>query len=139
MLKFAIGCTLLLASLMLVGVGGIMLFAPDILHAKNGVTLGNNPNLLSEIRAPGGFLLSAGGIIVASAMLGRMQRHALALTALIYGSFGIARLFAMNVDGMPVQPLVFVTGLEIGVGAIATILAYLEYSRTQLAKDAVQM
>ncbi|MCG8490565.1 MAG: DUF4345 domain-containing protein [Sneathiellales bacterium] len=133
-----IGCTLLLAGLMLIGVGGIMMVAPDVLHAKNGVILGSDPNLLSEIRAPGGFLLSAGGLIVASVILRRMQCHALAFTALIYGSFGIARLYAMNVDGVPVQSLVFVTGLEIGVGVIATILAYLEFNRTQLANSIVQ-
>ena len=53
---------LAMAGLLLLGIGSSLLFTPHAFHGSNGIFLGSNPNLLSEIRAPGG-LLAANGIL----------------------------------------------------------------------------
>ncbi|MGC3940317.1 DUF4345 domain-containing protein [Roseobacter sp. EG26] len=138
MLNIVNRLALVLSGLILVGAGGTMLLAPEVLHAKNGVTLGNDPNLLSEIRAPGGFLFLAGLTIAASAAQDRFVCLGLGLAALVYSSFGVARVYSIFVDGFPVQSLVLVTGLELGVGTLAAILSFYSFRTDQQSNQRQQ-
>lgn len=131
MLNIVNRLALVLSGLILVGAGCTMLLAPEVLHSKNGVTLGNDPSLLSEIRAPGGFLFLAGLTIAASAAQDRFVLMGLGLAALVYSSFGVARVYSIFVDGFPAQSLVLVTGLELGVGTLAAILSVYNFRTDQ--------
>ena len=76
-----------IAGLMLLTIGVEVLLTPQTFYANDGVLLGNNPSLLSEIRASGGLL--AGGALVMFAGIVRPSVRSLAMTlsVLIYGSF----------------------------------------------------
>ncbi len=124
---------LLVAGAMIVGAGGTMLFAPDVLHAKNGVDIGTNPNLLSEIRAPGAFLLFSGLFVLATLKISRWRNYATALTALIYTSFGVGRVWSLLIDGAPVAGLLVVTLLELSVGIIALVSLSLRTEARQVS------
>lgn len=53
--------TLLFASgAMLLGIGMAVLFQPITFFAANGATLGTEPSLMSEVRSPGGLLITSG-------------------------------------------------------------------------------
>lgn len=52
------------SGILLLIVGTSILLQPHAFFATNGITLGNNPNLLSEIRAPGGLLIGCATIIL---------------------------------------------------------------------------
>lgn len=109
---------LFLSGLLLLGIGGAILLVPHAFHAGNGIVLGDDPSLLSEVRAPGG-LLTASSILI---LLGTFRRHlrqpAMMLTVLIYGSFGLARLLGLVLDGMPSNGLMGSTVIELFVATI---------------------
>ena len=122
MMRFATPALLALSGAGLVAVGGGTLFAPHAFFASNGAVLGTGPSLMSEIRAPGAFLLVSGLVASVAAMRLVIARPVLALVALIYGAFGIGRLVSIVLDGMPSASLVTAAALEVLVAATALAL-----------------
>lgn len=92
---------LIVAGLMLLAIGGAILLVPHLFHGSNGIALGNDPNLLSEIRAPGGLLACGGITILIGAFRKQLRSLATTLSILVYGSFGVSRLVSIGLDGMP--------------------------------------
>ena len=103
----------------LIGIGGAVLFDPMSFAVSNGIVLENNPSLMSEVRAPGGLLLISGAIILMGAIRQQIMRIALALAALIYGTYGLSRLISMMFDGLPSTTLTQAAFLELALGAIS--------------------
>ena len=111
-----------LSGLLLLAIGGAILLAPHAFHATNGIALGDDPSLLSEIRAPGG-LLTASAVLILIGTFRRPQRSlATVLTVLVYGSFGLARLLGLALDGTPSSGLVGSTAIELIVAAIGLLI-----------------
>lgn len=101
------------AGLLLLAIGGTILLVPHAFYASDGIVLGNDPSLLSEIRAPGGLLATSALFILAGAFRQNLRSMALMLTALVYGSFGFSRLVGLFLDGMPSNSLLMATGVEL--------------------------
>lgn len=99
-------------------IGAALLFTPHQFYASNGTTLGDAPNLLSEIRAPGGLLLACAIVILLGTFRSSFTRQSLLLSAMVYGSYGIARLISMAIDGMPSTSLVAATIIELVLGIL---------------------
>ncbi len=118
MLKQSTVVYLVIAGLLLVAIGGAIFLFPHAFHGSNGIELSDNPNLLSEIRAPGGLLLASGMTMLLGAFRQPLRNVALQLSVLIYGSFGVSRLVSMGIDGMPSSSIVAATLVE-AVVAIA--------------------
>lgn len=116
---------ILLAVSALIGlaVGLAVVFQPHAFFTSTGIILGTDPDLMSEIRAPGGVLVLASLFIAGGAVRVRLMPAALWLSALLYGGYGLARLVSMVFDGMPSQTLIYVTGLELIIGAASLLLA----------------
>ena len=117
---------LTVAGLLLLVVGGAILLAPHAFYGSNGIVLGNNPDLLSEIRAPGGLLASSGVFALMSVFRRHLRLIAVQLTVLVYGTFGLARLVSMVQDGTPSTSIVGATILELLIAliGIAMLLRY---------------
>lgn len=113
---------LVISGLLLLVIGAAILLAPHAFHGSNGIALGDNPNLLSEIRAPGGLLAASGIIILIGGIRPLLRSQALQLTTLVYGSFGVARLMSIAMDGMPSDSIVGATVLEFVVASIGLAL-----------------
>ena len=113
---------LFIAGLLLLVIGGTILLAPHAFHAGNGIVLGHDPNLLSEIRAPGGLLVGSAVFILIGALRPDRQSLAVMLTVLVYGSFGLARLIGLALDGMPATGIVAATVIELVVAAIGLLM-----------------
>ena len=109
---------LVIAGALLLVIGLMILMAPHAFHGSNGIALGNDPNLLSEVRAPGGLLTACGVLILAGALQRAWRPQVLALTVLVYGSFGLARVLSMVLDGLPSASLVAATALELAAAAM---------------------
>ena len=107
---------------LLLAIGGTILLVPHTFYASDGIMLGNNPSLLSEIRAPGGLLATSALFILAGAFRPTLRSLALTLTILVYGSFGFSRLVGLSLDGMPSNSLVIATGVELAVAAIGLVI-----------------
>jgi hypothetical protein len=98
------------------------------MHAANGVTLGENASLPSEIRAPGGALLSVGVLICAAAFARRLVFPATVAGTVVFLGYGLARAFSIVADGMPASGLVVACAFELVMGALGAVT--LSASRT---------
>lgn len=104
---------LILAGVILLFIGGSILAVPDSFFAGNGIALGDDANLRSEIRAPGALLAGAALVILAAAFRPTQRPAGVGLAILVYGSFGIARLISMTLDGMPSSGIIGAAILEL--------------------------
>ena len=119
---------LAIAGLLLLVIGGAILMAPHAFHGSNGIVLDNNPNMLSEIRAPGGLLASSGFLVLISVFRDSLREFTIQLTVLVYGSFGIARLVSMAQDGMPSSSIVGAMILELLIAAVGAALLWRQHT-----------
>ena len=113
---------LLVSGLVLLAVGCTLLITPEVMHAANGVDLGGNPSLLSEVRAPGGALLALGMLVLAGVFVSRLRYPATMIAATVYVAYGLSRLLSMALDGMPAPGIVVAAGIEITIGATSAVL-----------------
>jgi hypothetical protein len=107
---------LFVSGLIAIGVGGLILFTPEILYAASGIELGRNISQLSEVRAPGGALLASGVLIMSGAFIARLAFTSAMVSTVLYLSYGVSRLLSMAIDGMPSDGLVQATVLETAIG-----------------------
>ncbi len=113
-----ITCLLLFVGVVVTAIGAAMLASPATFHASSGIVLGDNVSLLNEMRAMGGGLLGAGLFMLAGAVFDHLRFTALVLAGLLNLSFGLGRVFALSVDGLPSAILLGATGFEIVVGLV---------------------
>jgi len=118
---------LIVSGLILLLVGAGIVFLPHGFYESNGTILGNEPSLLSEIRANGGLLLVCGIVVLVGVFRFSMHRPALALSALVFLAYGLARLASMVIDGMPSTSLVISAGIELLVGTLCAIVLRRRY------------
>ncbi|MEO0537701.1 MAG: DUF4345 domain-containing protein [Cyanobacteria bacterium P01_A01_bin.123] len=113
---------LVFAALLLLAIGSTILLVPHAFYASDGIMLGNDPSLLSEIRAPGGLLASSGLLIFLGAFRAHLRSLSITLSVLVYGAFGLSRLVGFTLDGSPSNNLVMATGVELTVAAIGLVI-----------------
>lgn len=97
---------------------GIILFLPAAFHATNGIDLGGNSSLLSEVRAPGGALMASGILIMSGAFVAKLTFTFAVVSTLLYFSYGLSRILSMAVDGLPAERLVQAAVLELVIGLV---------------------
>ncbi|MEM6867498.1 MAG: DUF4345 domain-containing protein [Cyanobacteria bacterium P01_C01_bin.121] len=115
-----------ISGLLLLIIGSNILLMPQSFYASDGVLLGNNPSLLSEVRASGGMLTGSALVIFAGIFRPTLRSLAMTLSVLIYGSFGLARLLSLTIDGMPSNNLLVAIVVELTVAAIGITMLYLQ-------------
>ncbi|MDJ0700979.1 MAG: DUF4345 domain-containing protein [Woeseiaceae bacterium] len=113
-----------IAGLLLLAIGGAILIAPHAFHGSNGISLGKNPNLLSEVRAPGGLLSISSIVILIAVFRTQLRSTAVKLSVLVYGSFGAARLVSIAFDGTPSPAIVGATVLELIVALLGLVILW---------------
>ncbi|MEZ4618599.1 MAG: DUF4345 domain-containing protein [Caldilineaceae bacterium] len=123
---------LIIAGLIIAGIGGIILLWPVDYFATNGVDITGSTSLLNEIRAPAGALLAAGILILAGAFIPQLTYTSTLISTLFYLAYGFARMLSMAVDGQPTTSLVIVAVLEIGIGLVC-LFAFLKYGAAYMS------
>jgi hypothetical protein len=111
------------------GIGVAILSAPMSFYATYGIDLGSQPNLLSELRAPGANLAVLGAIILAGAVHSRIARLSATLGAMVFLAYAFGRLVSMALDGMPSHGLIEATLIEFAIGGLCAILLWRGKSR----------
>ncbi|WP_411847084.1 DUF4345 domain-containing protein [Roseibacillus persicicus] len=112
----------IVSGLILLGIGSAILLTPEGFHASNGIALQKNASLMSEIRAPGGLLFASGLLITIGSFRDRLRSQSVKLATLVYGTFGLARLLSMILDGMPSQGVIGATVIELTVAALGLVI-----------------
>jgi hypothetical protein len=118
---------LLIAGALLLLIGVFILMSPVDFYASNNIELGANVSLLNELKAPAGFLLTAGLFMIVAIFFRRLADTAILLGAMIYLSYAGARLVSIISDGMPAAGLVQATTLEAVVGLACLTLLVLRH------------
>jgi len=127
---------LFISGLLLLVIGGSILLVPQAFHfVGNGIVLGDNPNLLSEIRAPGGLLAGSAVLILIGAFRPDLRTLAVILTVLVYGSFGLTRLFSLVLDGMPSTGLIGATVIELVIATVGLMIFWRWFGSTESAYE----
>lgn len=115
--KIALG----LSGVTALGIGISILAVPHAFYASYGIALGNNVNLLSELRAP-----AAGLTIMGIIMLMGIAREGLRQTSIIaaltvFLAFPAGRIIGILVDGMPSGSIVGALIIELVVAALLMV------------------
>lgn len=108
---------LFVAGALLILIGTLINSSPADFYAANSIDIGSNINLLNELKAPAGFLITAGLFIIGAIFVRRLADSAISLAALIYLSYATSRFASMVFDGVPTEGLVQAALLEAVVGA----------------------
>ncbi|MEM9770156.1 MAG: DUF4345 domain-containing protein [Cyanobacteria bacterium P01_D01_bin.73] len=98
-----------------------ILISPTDFYALNHIDINGDVNLLSEIRAPATALLTYGALIVSGTFIPRLTFTSVALSTVLYLSYGFGRLVSMVIDGLPGISLVVSAGIEVLLGVISLL------------------
>ena len=82
-------------------IGTSITLAPYAFYASYGIALGQDPNLLNELRAPGAGLAVFGALMLAGVFRAAMAPIALAVALTVYLAFPVGRIVGIVMDGMP--------------------------------------
>lgn len=100
-------------------IGAAMLTKTEAFLAMSDVEFTPNPSLLSELKAPSVLLILAGAFMLIGSVRTRFADLGLTLGAIVYGSYGAARIAGMVIDGLPTGSLLIATLIEV---VLATLL-----------------
>ncbi|WP_124981488.1 DUF4345 domain-containing protein [Nonlabens xiamenensis] len=122
---------LIISGIIGIWIGYSLLFSPVTFEASAGINLGEDINLLSEIRAPSGLLLVSGIIIILGAFFSKLTIYSIQLSCLIYLSYGLSRIISIIFDGFPSEPLQIALFVELLVGLLC-LFALLGFYKKEL-------
>ena len=104
-------------------IGGALMTSPKAFLEMSHVFVEPDPGLMSELAAPSGLLILTGALMWIGAIKLRFANLALIVGAVVYGSYGIGRLVAMALHGVPSQSLIMAMVIELGIALVLSALA----------------
>lgn len=112
--KIALG----ISGLTAIGIGGMITIAPHTFYASYGVALGENPSLLSELRAPAACLTTLGVLMLLGIWRSTMAQLAVASTLIVFLAFPVGRFIGLVIDGMPSSGIIGALLIEVAIAAL---------------------
>jgi hypothetical protein len=109
-------------------IGLALAITPTAFLAGSGIALGPDPNLLSELRAPGAGLAGMGLAMLAALRRPSLLPTALILAAIVYVGFPAGRVAGIALDGMPSNEILAALAAEIVI-ALWLVRAFLPARR----------
>ncbi|MCH2249430.1 MAG: DUF4345 domain-containing protein [Cognatishimia sp.] len=109
-------------------IGTMITLAPHAFYASYGITLGQDPNLLNELRAPGAGLAVFGALMLAGVFRAAMAQIALAVALTVFIAFPVGRIVGIVMDGVPSGSVIGALAIEIIIAAL--LLAAFKPTRT---------
>lgn len=100
-------------------IGLAITFVPASFYASYGITLDPDPNLMSELRAPGANLAALGLIMIAGAVKSDWLPVARLLAITVFFAFAFGRLVSWGLDGAPGASVQAALVIELIFGAFA--------------------
>ena len=111
--KIALG----LAGVTALTIGAFILLAPHAFYSSYGITLGEDANLLSELRAPGAGLAGFGLLMLLGVRRHTILPIGMAVALTVFIAFPVGRLVGLAVDGMPSGSLIGALVVELAIAA----------------------
>ena len=110
--------TLGLSGLVAFTIGAFILVSPQAFYTSYGITLNRDPNLLSELRAPGAGLATLGAIMLLGIGRRAMTQVAVVAAFAVYLAFPLGRLVSLAVDGVPSGSILAALAIEIVIACL---------------------
>lgn len=110
--------TLGISGLTAVVIGLCILIAPYTFYASYGIALGQDPNLLSELRAPGAGLAAFGAIMLAGLVQAAFAPIAIVVACTVYLAFPVGRLVSLALDGTPSESILVALMIELIIAGL---------------------
>ncbi len=110
--------TLCISGLTAIGIGGMIMLSPHVFYASYGIILGENPSLLSELRAPAAGLTTLGILMLLGIWRSALAQLAVASTLIVFLAFPAGRFIGLAVDGIPSSGIIGALLLEIAIAAL---------------------
>lgn len=120
--------TLGISGLSALAIGTFITLAPHAFYASYGITLGQDPNLLNELRAPGAGLAVFGALMLVGIVRAAMAPIALAVALTVFLAFPVGRIVGIVLDGMPSGSVIGALVIEVVIAAL--LLAAFKPMRT---------
>ncbi len=121
-----------IGGLMALSIGGAIVLAPYAFYASYGIVIESNPNLLSELRAPGANLAMLGMIMLGGAIKASLFPTARLLAVSVFLAFAFGRVLSWIVDGQPSASIVTALAIELVIGALAALTHFKNGGRTRV-------
>lgn len=121
---------LVLAGAVALAIGATLLVDPHALYATNQIALADDASTLSEVRAPGAFLVAAGVAILFGALRSAWTAASTRVSAALYLAYAAGRAIGWALDGEPASGLVAAMAIELVLGAAAAAFVAASPSRT---------
>ena len=102
-------------------IGAFILAAPHAFYASYGIALPSDPNLLSELRAPGAGLAALGGLMLSGIVRPFLAPVAIAAALTVFIAFPAGRLVSLAMDGMPSTSVLGALGIEVAIAALCLV------------------
>lgn len=109
-------------------IGTVITLAPHTFYASYGIELGQDPNLVNELRAPGAGLAVFGALILAGIVRTAMAPISLAVALTVFLAFPAGRIVGIVLDGMPSGSVIGALAFEIIIAGL--MLAAFKPTRT---------
>ncbi|MCM4078329.1 DUF4345 domain-containing protein [Paractinoplanes hotanensis] len=108
--------TLFVSGAVALYIGGALLFLPAAFRGQYGIAMADDPSLYSETRASGAAVLAVGVLLVAGAIVARLEFTAAAAGGAVYLAYALARGYSGIVDGAPNSGLILGGVVELLLG-----------------------
>ena len=114
--------TLGVSGITALAIGTFIALAPHAFYASYGITLGPDPSLLSELRAPGAGLAAFGTLMLAGLVRAAMAPTSIAVALAVFLAFPVGRVIGLIVDGLPSGSVIGALALELIIAGALLLL-----------------
>ena len=105
------------------GIGALIMTVPQAFYASYGIALDPNPDLLSELRAPGAGLAAFGAVMLSGIVKSSLRQIAFVAALTVFLAFPAGRVVGAVIDGMPSSGIIGALALELAI-AMLCLLAF---------------
>ncbi len=99
-------------------IGAVITLGPQTFYANYGITIGSDPSLLSELRAPGAGLAALGAVMLAGIVRQSLSEFALFAALVVFLAFPAGRIVGLLLDGKRSSGITAVLVFELVVAAL---------------------
>ena len=114
---------LALAGFIALAIGSSITLIPQAFYASYGIVLGSDPNMLSELRAPGANLAFLGGVMLAGLFKPAWTSTAVTVAFAVFLAFPLGRIVGIVFDGIPSNSVLGALLIEVFL-ALVLVLAF---------------
>lgn len=113
--------TLGTSGIIALAIGSFILFAPHAFYSSYGIVLGQDPNLLSELRAPGAGLTAFAVIMLLGVVRTAIVPVSVVVALTVYIAFPVGRIVGLAMDGIPSGSVLGALGIEIVIACLLLV------------------